>query len=152
MYAYAYGCGYIYMCIFCSECCMHFGTGVLDTSAWAGVYATQVCFYANVHICEHTRCRLCTYLFIYICVYACICVWMRMFVYLHLCICMHMCMDAYVRPWFCLTRWGVVTKIFYLCIPVPISRGASAYFTWSECDNFTWSESTATVLVKAKNG
>ena len=81
MYAYAYGCGYIYMCIFCSECCMHFGTGVLDTSAWAGVYATQVCFYVNIHICQHTRCRLCTYVYMHI----------------YMCICMHMYMDAYVR-------------------------------------------------------
>ena len=72
----------IYICaFFCSECYMHFRTGVLDTSAWAGVYATQVCFYANIHICEHTRCRLCTY--VYICIYVCIC--------------MHIHMDAYVR-------------------------------------------------------
>jgi len=57
---------WVYICgLFCSECCMHFGTGVLGTSAWAGVYATQVCFYANVHICERTRCRLCTYVYIY---------------------------------------------------------------------------------------
>jgi len=60
---------------------MHF-TGVLGTSAWAGVYVTQVCFYTNVHICEHTRCRLCTYVYMYICIYVCIC--------------MHMHMDAYV--------------------------------------------------------
>ena len=33
----------IYICaFFCSECYMHFRTGVLGTSAWAGVYATQV--------------------------------------------------------------------------------------------------------------
>jgi len=62
---------------------MHFGTGVLGTSAWADVYVTQVCFYTNVHICEHNRCRLCTY------VYMCICIYM--------CICMHMYMDAYLR-------------------------------------------------------
>ena len=43
MYAYACMCKCIYMCIFCSECCMHFGTSVLRTSAWAGVYVTQVC-------------------------------------------------------------------------------------------------------------
>jgi len=44
----------IYTCaFFCSECYMHF-TGVLGTSAWAGLYVTQVCFYTNVHICEHT--------------------------------------------------------------------------------------------------
>jgi len=48
---------------------MHFGTGVLGTSAWAGVYVTQVCFYTNVRICEHNRCRLCTYVYMYICVY-----------------------------------------------------------------------------------
>jgi len=69
----------IYICaFFCSECYMHF-TGVLGTSAWAGVYVTQVCFYTNVHICEHTRCRLCTYVYMYICVcvhayaYGCVC-------------------------------------------------------------------------------
>jgi len=38
----------IYICaFFCSECYMHF-TGVLGTSAWAGVYVTQVCFYLQV--------------------------------------------------------------------------------------------------------
>ena len=58
---------------------MHF-TGVVGTSAWAGVYVTQVCFYTNVRICEHTRCRLCTYVYMYICVYmhayayGCVCV------------------------------------------------------------------------------
>ena len=68
MYAYTYVCRHIYMCIFCSECYMHF-TGVFGTSAWAGVYVTQLCFYTNVHICEYTRCRLCTYVYMYICVY-----------------------------------------------------------------------------------
>jgi len=66
----------IYICaFFCSECCMHFGTGVLGTSARAGVYVTQMCFSTNVHICENTRCRLCTY------VYMCICVCMHAYAY-----------------------------------------------------------------------
>jgi len=68
---------YICMCVcacFRSEGYMHF-TGVLGTSAWAGVYVTQVCFNTNVHICEHTRCRLCTY------VYMCICVYMHAYAY-----------------------------------------------------------------------
>ena len=51
---------------------------------WALVYG-QVCtlhrriFYTNVHICEHTRCRLCAYVYmhIYVCmhayVYGCVC-------------------------------------------------------------------------------
>jgi len=42
----------------------------------------------------------------------------HMCIFIHLCICMHMYMDAYVRLWYCLTRWGVVTKISYLCIRV----------------------------------
>ena len=70
MYAYTMYVG-IYICaFFCSECYMHF-TGVLGTSAWAGEYVTRarVCFYTNVHICEHTPCRLGTYVYMYICVY-----------------------------------------------------------------------------------
>jgi len=70
---------------FCSECYMHFGTGGLGTSAWAGVYATQVCFYTNVHICEHTRCRLCTYVYIYI----------------------HVCMHAYVYGFVCMCVFDI---------------------------------------------
>ena len=69
----------MYVCaFFCSECYMHF-PGVLGTSAWAGVYVTQVCFYTNVHICEHTRCRLGTYVYMYICVY--------MYAYAYGCVC-----------------------------------------------------------------
>jgi len=70
---------YIYVNFFCSECYMHFGTGVLDTSVWVGVYATQVCFYAKVHIYKHTRCRLYKYVYIYtfVCMhtylYGCVC-------------------------------------------------------------------------------
>jgi len=52
MHAYTYVCRYIYMYIlFCSERYMHF-TDVVGTSAWAGVYVTQVCSYTKVHICD----------------------------------------------------------------------------------------------------
>jgi len=102
--AYAYVCKYIYMCIFfCSECYMHFGTGVLGPGAWAGVYVTQVYFYTNVHICKRTRCRLCTYVYMYICVLEIILdlpFWFSNtphYVSLYVCICMHMYIDAYVR-------------------------------------------------------
>ena len=72
----------IYICaLFCSECYMHF-TGVLGTSARAGVYVTQLCFYTKVHICGHTCCRLCTYVYMYICVY--------MHVYAYGCVCASM--------------------------------------------------------------
>ena len=59
----------------CSECYMHFGTGVLGISAWEGLYVTQVCFYTNVHICEHAHCRLCTCVCMYLCVYMDACVY-----------------------------------------------------------------------------
>ena len=58
---------------------MHF-TGVVGTSAWAGDYVTQVCFYTNVHICDTLAAG---------CAHMCICI--------YVCICMYMNMDAYVR-------------------------------------------------------
>ena len=61
------------------------------------VYVTQVSFYTNVHICGTLAAS---------CVHVCI--------FIYMCTCMHMYMDAYVRLWYCLTRWGVVAKIFYL--------------------------------------
>ena len=55
-HVHVHACARVYawarMCTACSECYMHFGTGVLGTSAWEGVYVTQVCFYTNVHICD----------------------------------------------------------------------------------------------------
>ena len=70
------------MCTACSECYMHFGTGVLGTSAREGVYVTQVCFYTNVHICDILTAgcaRVCVC--VYMRVYGCVCVWMRVCVY-----------------------------------------------------------------------
>ena len=58
---------------------MHF-TGVVGTSAWAGVYVAQVCFYTNVHICDTLAVG---------CADMCICI--------YVCICMYLHMDAYVR-------------------------------------------------------
>jgi len=119
----------IYICtFFCSECYMHF-TVVLGTSAWTGVYVTQVRFYTNVHICEHTRCRLCTYICVYMqayaygcvgvyniaghvealllglsmCVYVCIC--MRMYMCVHVCVysaCVYVCICIYVCLCICM--------------------------------------------------
>ena len=80
MYAYTYVCRYIYVHFFCSECYMHF-TGVVCTSAWAGVYVTQVYFYTNVRICDTLAAG---YAHMCICIqvcFSCICIWMRMYVY-----------------------------------------------------------------------
>ena len=123
MHAYTFVCRYIYMLIFFgSECYSHF-TGVLGTSAWAGVYVTQVWFYTNVHICEHTRCRLCTYVYMYICMcmrayaYGCVCAsiifWhveallLRLSICEYVCICMRMYMCVHVC---------VYSACVYVCI------------------------------------
>ena len=56
---------------------MHF-TGVVGTKA--GVYATQVCFCTNVHICDTLTAG---------CAHVCVCI--------YVCICMRVCMDACMR-------------------------------------------------------
>jgi len=111
-------CVFVYICsFFCNECCMNFGTGVLGTSACAGVYVIQMSvWYQRTHL-RHTRCRG-----------AHICIWMYM------CTCMHIHMDAYIfydifwhvealllrfyRLWYFLTRWGVVAEISCLWMSV----------------------------------
>ena len=78
----------------------------LEQVFWAPVhvqlYALYRCsFDINAHICNTFAAG---------CAHMCICICM--------CVCMHMYMDAYVRLWYCLTRWGVVARIFYLGIRV----------------------------------
>ena len=75
-------CVYIYICaFFFSECCLHFGTGVLGTIAWAGVYVTQVFFLTPTYTSANTLAAGCAH--------GCICIYM--------CICMHMYVDTYMR-------------------------------------------------------
>ena len=71
---------YIYLHFVCSEFYMHF-TGVVGTSAWAGVYVTQVFFTPTYTSATHSLqvVHICVY--VYMCAYACICIWMRMCVY-----------------------------------------------------------------------
>ena len=119
----------MYVHFFCSECYMHFA-GVLSTSAWAGVYVIQVSFNTNIHICEHTRCRLCTYVYM---VYACICIWMRMCVYdiawhvqaLLLGLSVHTC--AYACVCICVCMYECIVHVYmyvyvymYVCVYVCI--------------------------------
>ena len=62
-----------YICAFlCSGCCMHF-TGVLGTSAWAGVYITQV------HVCVYRCMYICMYMYICMSVY----MYASTFIYAH---------------------------------------------------------------------
>ena len=79
------------MCTACSECYMRFGTGVLGTSAWKGVYVHRCVFTPTyTHRCVFTPTytsvthslqvvHMCVY--VYMCVYGCVCVWMRVCVY-----------------------------------------------------------------------
>jgi len=100
------------MQFFCSECYMPF-TGVLGTSAWAGLYVTQVYFYTNVHICEHTRYRLCTYVYMYICVY--------MHAYAYRCVCASMILlDALRRCCydFLSVQYACICMRMYMCVHV----------------------------------
>jgi len=100
---------------------MHFGTGVLGTSAWAGVYVAQVCFYTNVHICEHTRCRLCAYVYISIYVYmhayvyGCVCASIILLDTLRRCyLSVHTC--AYACVCICVCMFACIGACVYVCI------------------------------------
>ena len=104
-------CVCMYICaFFCGECCVHFRTGVLSTSACAVVCFIQMfLWHQHTHL-WHIRCRLCTYAY------------MHKYVYMHAYV--YGCdMDANVRLWYCLTRWlgGVVAEIFCLCIDVRVN-------------------------------
>jgi len=78
VHVYAYGIlcirvyvtAYIYVHFFCMECCAHFGTVFLGTSACADVYVIQVLVgHQHTHL-QHTCCRVCTYVYVHIYVYA----------------------------------------------------------------------------------
>jgi len=81
MYAYAYVRMYIHVHFCCSECCVHFGTGVLNTSACVGVYIKQVFFDINIHICD-TPAAGCAHMFM--CIYICMCIHMYIDTYAYL--------------------------------------------------------------------
>ena len=100
MYTYACVCRYICMCIL-------FAVTVactLEQVCWALVHG-QVC---TSHSCVFTPTYTSANTLAAGCAHMCI--------FIYVCICMHIHMDAYVRLWYCLTRWGVVARIFYLCI------------------------------------
>jgi len=70
----------------CVHICVHFFAVsvvcTLEQVFWALVHGQRCTlhrcvFYTNVHICEHTRCRLCT------------CVYMNIYVYMHAYVCGH---------------------------------------------------------------
>jgi len=63
----------------CSECCVHFRTGVLSTSACAVVCVVQMFLWHQRKHLRHIRCRLRTYVYMHICVY--------MHAYVHECVC-----------------------------------------------------------------
>ena len=76
MHAYTYVCRYIYMCI----CFAVSATCTLQV-LWALVHG-RVCMLHQHTQLRHTRCRLCTYVYTYICVY--------MHLYAYGCVCASM--------------------------------------------------------------
>jgi len=130
-------CVSLYICTFFgTECCMHFGTGALGTSVWAGVYITQVCFlHQRTHL-RQTRCKLSTPVYMYICVYMhayvyrCTCASMILldtlmhcywdFLSVHtcayacicICVCMYRCMYMYI----CMFVYMYAYTFIYTCV------------------------------------
>ena len=89
MHAYVFSCAYVcgYVCVWVYIYLHFFAVSVTCTlQVFQALVHRQVCmlhrcvFTPNVHICEHTRCSLCTYVHMYICVYmhayayGCVCV------------------------------------------------------------------------------
>ena len=63
---YVYDDAYVWAHFSCSECCQHFGTGVLGTSSCADVYVVQLFVgHHRTHL-RHPRCRVCTYVYVHI--------------------------------------------------------------------------------------
>jgi len=111
MHAHVCLCAYVCVCICVSVYIyVHFFAVIvactLEQVFWALVHG-QVC---TLHRCVFAPTYTSANTLAAGCVHMCI--------FIYMCICMHMCMDAYVRLWYCLTRWGVVAEIFYLCIRV----------------------------------
>jgi len=141
MHAHVYSCAYVCVCtcvylyiyvhFFAVSVACTFGTGVFGTSAWAGVNVTQVCFlHQRTHL-RHTRCRVCTYVYMHIClymhahVYGCVCASMILldtlrrcyldFLSVHTCaICMRMYMCVHV----CVYRCLCMCMYMYICMSV----------------------------------
>ena len=112
---------YIYVHFFCSECYMHF-TGVVGTSAWAGVCVTQVCkiLHQRTHL-RHTRCRLCTYVYMYISVY--------MHAYEYRCVCASMILLDTLRRcyWDFLSVHTCAYACVCICVCMYVCIGACVY-------------------------
>ena len=108
----------------CSECCMHFGTGDFWALVHALVFTLHRCvFYTNVHICEHTRCRLCTYVYMHIYVYmhayvyGCVCASMILLDTLRRCcyfVSVYAC--AYACVCICVCMYACIDACEYVCI------------------------------------
>jgi len=93
----------------------------LEQMFWGVLHALwNRCFWALVHgqVCTLHRCFFYTPTYTSANTLAAGCA--HMCLYIYMCVCMHMCMDAYVSQWYFLRRWGLVTKIFYLCIGVHV--------------------------------
>jgi len=113
---------------------MHFGTEILCTSAWAGVYVTLMCFlYQRTHLQTHSLqvVHICVYVYMCQYIYACICIWMRMCVYdiawhveallLRFSICAYVCICMRIKLYvceLCVYRCMCICMYMYICMSV----------------------------------
>jgi len=125
MNAYAYGCGYVYMCVFL-QWVLH--------ALWNRYFERRCVRYTGVFLRQRTHLRtqslqvvhICVYL--YICVYACICIWKRICVYDIIChvktllltfsICAYVCiyMRMYMCVHVCVYRCMCICMYMYMCM------------------------------------
>jgi len=124
-------CMRMHMCVSIYVCAL-FAVSVactLEQVFWALVHG-QVCMlhkcvlYTNVHICEHTRCRLCAYVYIHInaymhaYVYGCVCASMILLDMLRRCykdfLSVYTC--AYACVCICVCMYACIGACVYVCI------------------------------------
>jgi len=116
-------CVYVYICVyfFCSECCVHFGTGVLGTSACADVYVIQVFVGHQRTRLRDTRCRMCTYVYVHIYMYA------HTYVYGYVCASMIL-LEALRRCWLdCLSVYRCAYTCICICVYIYACMCACAH-------------------------
>ena len=97
MYAYAYVCMYIYMCIFLQW--------VLRLTRWgiiAGIFFLwiDVCVHVCVYVCACMRLYVHVHAYV-LCIYVCLCIWMHIRVYAHACECTCVLVEAHFFYLYC---------------------------------------------------
>ena len=133
---------HMYVCIyisafFCSECCVHFRTGVLSTSAWAVLCVIQMFLrHQRTHM-RHIRYRLCAYVYMHIYVYmhahvyGCVCASIILFdalrrccwdfLSVYRCACTCMCICVCICACICTCAYICICIFIYMYMHIYVS-------------------------------